>query len=111
MVLVRALTLWNFCSANFICLDECGSPGNRAQLVRVLSTLHEESEGHIRVLVISRAEPDIREGLHTYAPISIAAASEDLQIYVNARLSRLNMRNASLKEEIMDVLIHHADGM
>jgi hypothetical protein len=92
-------------------LDECGTESNRAKLIEVLSDLHDASAGHIRVLVFGRPEHDIVQGLNLYTSISIKAASTDLQLYVAARLRPLKTRSDSLKEEIMDVLINHAEGM
>jgi hypothetical protein len=92
-------------------LDECGTESNRSKLIQVLTNFHDTSSGHIRVLVFARPEVDINCGLKTYTSISIKAASTDLQLYVAARLRPLKTRSNTLKEEIMDVLINHAEGM
>jgi hypothetical protein len=100
-------------------LDECGSsPGiERSELVRILSTLHDEHAGSIRIAIASRQEHDIEECFGEFTKVSIAAMSLDLELYVaceverRAKTGRLRIRDSALKGEIIQALINGADGM
>ncbi|MCJ1388912.1 hypothetical protein MMC18_001763 [Xylographa bjoerkii] len=97
-------------------LDECGSviedpPISRPQFVSIMSTLHDSALGTIRILIMSRSEADIRTGLSDFPSISIAAKSQDLELYVHAKASSLSIRDKELRAEIIQTLINRADGM
>lgn len=93
-------------------LDECGK--NAEEVTRVLSSL----EGRcIKIALLSRNESEIRRVLRGFEKIPIAARRSDLSLYVAAEIDKrikdekLNLRNLSLKEDIMESLIDGADGM
>lgn len=90
-------------------LDEVGSAIalDRTQLVQTLSFLHKAS-GTIRTIVPSRNEPDIQLNLSEFDNISIAATSDDLKSYVSANMSLLNIKNLSLKSEVLEALVDGA---
>jgi Cdc6-like AAA superfamily ATPase len=100
-------------------LDECGSsPGiERSELIRILSILHDEHAGSIRIAIASRQERDIEERFDEFTKVSIAAMSLDLELYVACEVERrtearkLRIRDSSLKGEIIQALINGADGM
>ncbi|KAH8786249.1 hypothetical protein BGZ57DRAFT_818295, partial [Hyaloscypha finlandica] len=100
-------------------LDECGSsPGiERSELVRILSTLHDEHAGSIRIAIASRQERDIEECFGEFTKVPIAAMSLDLELYVaceverRTKTGRLRIRDSALKGEVIQALINGADGM
>lgn len=92
-------------------LDECGTANDREKLVSTLATINDQSAGSIRILVLGRAESDIREGLSNYSSISIAATSKDLQLFVASKIPTLKIKNNELRAEVIDALTFGADGM
>lgn len=98
-------------------LDECGAASgiDRSALVKVLSQLHDEKAGSIRTMIASREEVDIGDTLTSFALVSIAARSADLELYVAAEVERrsqkLRFRNKELRIEIIETLINGACGM
>lgn len=96
-------------------LDECGSSlePERSNLIDIISELNKPSAGTIRTIVFSRAESDIKERLvlPKFMPVSVAATSVDLRLFVNAWLPSLKLKNQDLCTEIFDTLIEKADGM
>ena len=105
----------NFAAATIVVdgLDECGSaPGiDRTELVRILSSLHDENAGSVRTLIVSRKEGDIHEALASFPSISIAARSSDLQLFVASKVQSLKIREEKLRGEIVEALTQGADGM
>ena len=94
-------------------LDESGScfDLNRSHLIDLAAGLPED--GSIRTLIFSRDEQDIRRQLiqKQFHTVSIAAASADLRLFVNAWLGRLEIQSAKLRIKIVDTLVDEANGM
>ena len=71
----------------------------------------------VRLLVVSRDEVAIRNQLRDFEHLSIAARNEDLKLYVSAEIQErshkgsLKIKNAALKDEILEELVNGADGM
>lgn len=97
-------------------LDEVGSAItttiHRHELIKTLSTLH-NPPSTIRTIIFSRAESDIKNlfGEGKFSPLSIAARSSDLQLYVAAKLNTLSIKDRKLKSEVLEALVDGADGM
>lgn len=97
-------------------LDEC--LGHASEVVELLTSLCKTADDvHVRILLLSRDEVEIRELLGSNPQLSIAAENSDLRLYVGAELEerirkkKLSIRNPSLKEYIVDRLINGSDGM
>lgn len=94
-------------------LDEISS--GRSDVTRLLSEL--SNTRGIKLILSSRPEVDIKRHLALFTPISIAACSADLQLYVASEIEkrisngRLTIGDPSLKEEIMQTLVGGAEGM
>ena len=94
-------------------LDEISR--GRSDVTRFLAEL--TSCVSIKVILSSRPEIDIKRHLSSFDPISIAACSADLQLYVASeienRLSNgcLTISDPILREEIMQTLVERAEGM
>ncbi|KAH7383499.1 hypothetical protein BKA64DRAFT_712384 [Cadophora sp. MPI-SDFR-AT-0126] len=93
-------------------LDEVGAAleAERISLIRVISTLHQGSS-NIRIVVFSRVEADIKHHLSEFSQISVAARSSDIQLYVAARIHKLQLEDDGLKVEVLEALVNNADGM
>jgi len=95
-------------------IDECGKDQGKA--AEVLCGLKSHSQ-NVKVLLLSREEPDIQHQLRSFQSMSIAAQNKDLRLYVAAEIEKriqskeLQIRDVSLKKEIMDTLITGAAGM
>lgn len=96
-------------------IDECGD--SMDEVAEMLSDLANDSQ-KLSVAVFSRDEVGIRRQLEdTFKPITIAASSKDIELYVRAELEslihrgRLRITNASLKEAIREALVNQAQGM
>ncbi|KAH8593813.1 hypothetical protein B0O99DRAFT_574491, partial [Bisporella sp. PMI_857] len=89
---------------------------NRADVARLLCDLNHLNNS-IKCLFASRDEVDLRYALEGYIEVSIAARSSDLQIYVLAEITertkkrRLRIQDPELTEQILNVLVHGAEGM
>ena len=94
-------------------LDECGSTGgvSRKGLIEALSNLSQTSSGSLRLAVVSRKEFDIEEGLSHFPQISISAKSDDLRLYVAAKIHAIRVKDNNLRSEIIETLAEKADGM
>jgi hypothetical protein len=97
-------------------LDECGAAAgiDRTELTRVLSNIHDPSEGTIRIAIASRREQNIDIYLTEFEHISIAAMSSDLELYVAAEVARRGrhiIRDENIREEIIEALTSGAEGM
>ncbi|PMD16833.1 hypothetical protein NA56DRAFT_752812 [Hyaloscypha hepaticicola] len=94
-------------------LDEISR--DRSDVTRLLAELSKCLS--IKVILSSRPEIDIRRRLSSFTPISIAACSADLQLYVASEIEKrissgsLTISDPLLKEEIMRTLVERAEGM
>ncbi|RDW69966.1 hypothetical protein BP5796_08363 [Coleophoma crateriformis] len=104
----------NFHQLNLVIdgLDEVGASlsVNRSGLIKILSTLH-HSSCKIRTIIVSRDESDIREPLADFDVVSVAATSEDLQLYVSAKMHQLQIEDPGLRSEVFQALVDGAEGM
>ncbi|KAL8800395.1 MAG: hypothetical protein Q9182_005197, partial [Xanthomendoza sp. 2 TL-2023] len=95
-------------------LDECGSimDPDRKRVVDAVAGLYGQICS-IRTLVFSRDEYDIRNEFDRtqFRTVSIAATSADLRLYVSAWLGTLDIRDETLKIEVLDTLVDEAHGM
>lgn len=96
-------------------IDECGD--SMDEMAEMLSDLANNSR-NISMAIFSRDEVAIRRQLEdTFKPITIAARSKDIELYVRAELDslinrgRLRVTNATLKDEIREALVGQAQGM
>lgn len=95
-------------------LDECDKNADR--VVELLTTCQETSR-RIKTMFSSRDEPDIRRHLSSYESLRAEAREADLRLYVGAEIEtrikkgQLRLRDASIKEKIMESLVKGADGM
>lgn len=94
-------------------LDEChDTTSTTARLAKLVVNVP-----HVRMLLFSRREPEMEPLLDNFDDFSIAAESQDLRLYVpaqmeeRARLQRLRIKNADVKDEIVEKLVNGADGM
>lgn len=99
-------------------LDECAIPEQRSALLQTLSSLNAPEHGNIKVVFTSRDEIDIRRQFaHFESNISIAARSNDLELYVAANIENriknrsLRMKDPALKEIIINGIVSKANGM
>ena len=89
---------------------------NRYQLLNVLNEIRERSPG-LRIICTSREEADIKTALEQYSKVRVRAEASDLEIYVASEIElrlrdgRLSINHTEVKDEIIDKLSHHADGM
>ena len=96
-------------------LDECGTQNKF--VTGLVSGLNNGEVGNIKILLLSRAEQEIREVLEEYDQVSIAARNSDLRLFVGAEIELrirnkdLRIKDASLKQDIMERLVKGADGM
>lgn len=71
----------------------------------------------VRMLISSRQEHDMKWSLEDFQPLSIAAESQDLRLYVPAEIGirqkrkRLRIQDPDLKDEMIDRLVDGARGM
>lgn len=98
-------------------LDEISDPHERSSTLQLLSTLSAPQNGTIKCVYTSRDEIDIRRSFEALEGMSIAARSNDLELYVAAvielRLKNksLRMRDPALKEIIINGIVSKANGM
>lgn len=96
-------------------LDECGpifDPG-RKRLINALAGLHDSQGYSLRILIFSRDEHDIKTQLREakFEEVSVAAQSADLYLYANAWIPFLEIKDETLKVEVVETLVKQADGM
>lgn len=107
--------LQKFTTATFIIdgLDECGSSIDldRREFVRTLASFRNRAMSAVRLVIFSREEGDIRAELADFSSVSIAAHSSDIQLFVAAKAGSLKIKDEALQAEIIEALIHGADGM
>ena len=96
-------------------LDECGSlfDSCRERLIDAVADFSVNEARFIRTLIFSRDAQDIRTrfthmNFHT---VSIAASSADLRLFTTSWLPKLNIRSEGLKIDILETLVHEANGM
>ena len=95
-------------------LDEISE--NRSDTTELLRSLSDRSKS-IKILLSSRPEVDIGYHLQDFVPISIAARSSDLRLYVASEIehrtkrNKLRIRDPNLIEHIMKTLVEGAEGM
>ena len=95
-------------------IDECSAPGDVASGLMDLVSF---DDSNIKIILFSRNVSDIRQHLNSCKHVSIAAHRSDLELYVNAQfVERAKKRrgrdlSATIKAEISDRLVNHADGM
>ena len=107
-------------------VDECGDKNQVANVIRALKSLvlsrdaqeNTDIGGIINLALLSRDEDPIRGQLQDeFIYVQISAHVEDLQIYTAAEVDRrirdqlLRIDKQSHKDEIIDQLVAHADGM
>ncbi|KAK0118289.1 hypothetical protein ONS95_012585 [Cadophora gregata] len=98
-------------------LDESSDPQERSSTMHLLSTLNAPENGTIKIVYTSRDEIDIRRNFESFEGMSIAARSNDLELYVAAVIElrmknkSLRMRDPALKEVIINGIISKANGM
>ena len=104
------------CKAATILIDGLDELPERSQLVGLCGGLTDRGGPPVRVLISSRDEYDIREGLERWRPVSIPveAADDDVRTFIsssidgNRKLSRLS---PDLRNTIKRSLIERAHGM
>ena len=98
-------------------LDESSDPQERSSTLQLLSTLTAPEIGTIKIVFTSRDEIDIRRNFEAFEGMSIAARSNDLELYVAAVIElrikdkSLRMRDPALKEIIIHGIVTKANGM
>ncbi|KAL5318159.1 hypothetical protein ACEPPN_013218 [Leptodophora sp. 'Broadleaf-Isolate-01'] len=98
-------------------LDESSDPQERSSTLNLLSTLSTPGNGTIKVVYTSRDEIDIRRNFESFEGMSIAARSNDLELYVAAVIElriknkSLRLRDPALKEIIINGIVSKANGM
>ncbi|KAH7391522.1 ankyrin repeat-containing domain protein [Cadophora sp. MPI-SDFR-AT-0126] len=98
-------------------LDESADPQERSSTLHLLSTLSAPENGTIKIVYTSRDEIDIRRSFEAFEGMSIAARSNDLELYVAAIIEMriknksLRMRDPALKEIIINGVVSKANGM
>lgn len=96
-------------------VDECMDV--RVDIAELMDELSDPTFGTIKVAVSSRPEIDLEETLGHFGKLEIAASRLDVQFYVvsalerNIRSKKLRIREAGLKEIIMERLVDGAQGM
>ncbi|KAG4441778.1 hypothetical protein IFR05_002769 [Cadophora sp. M221] len=98
-------------------LDESSDPQERSYTLNLLSNLSTPENGAIKVVYTSRDEIDIRRNFESFEGMSIAARSNDLELYVAAVIElriknkSLRLRDPALKEIIINGIVSKANGM
>lgn len=94
-------------------LDECQtSDGCRTRLLSEILDLQREQGTNI--LATSRFIPEIVEKFVGSMSLEIRASKEDIRRYLEGRMEELPslvLRNPTLQEDIMDVIVNSTDGM
>lgn len=104
-------------------LDECGGVIDRRPLLRVLSTGFSKLAPFIRILVLSRPEPDIQHALGSdpsvcgyHLDIDSEVNRKDIPLYLQQRLSEIREIHNSLDSDwpgsgAVDTLAHYTAGL
>lgn len=105
-------------------LDECGTPDQRASLLRVLSELTKEVPA-LRFLIASRPEPDIRGAFASQAHVlsyeldtSSDDTTHDISTYLYTRLNEIRVKSLGVQDQAswpdaraIQQLAHRASGL
>lgn len=95
-------------------LDECKQPRQTSKLLADLAT---KQSSNIKVILVSREDPQIETHLGSFDKVSISAQSSDLRLFVSAQIqertedSRWRIRSTELEAEIIRRLVHGSEGM
>lgn len=94
-------------------LDECDKRGDILAAVASL-----EKAESIKMLITSRAEPEIQQELHFFAELrlenNLQAVDQDINNYINHRLEsdrKLLWLNPGIKSDIIELLKYKSQGM
>ena len=94
-------------------VDECHDPGEVSEALSMMKV----DGTSVHTLIFSRKELSIEPFLEDFRHIEIAAESQDLRLYVpvqieeRCRRRKLRIRDAGVKDLIIDKLVNGADGM
>ncbi len=95
-------------------LDECERPQDASAFLITL----QHSCRNVRVLVTSRAHPEVQEGLQLYPGIRLEGhtkeVNRDIAFYINQRLEnarQLQWLSESVKRDISSLLVEKSEGM
>jgi ankyrin repeat domain-containing protein 50 len=96
-------------------LDEC-NPESRYRLIDIIEDLLRNAARPLQIFVSSRADGDIYQRFNSRPFITVQALhnQEDVSRYVKENIARHRYwkdMNATLKQDIVDVLIEGSDGM
>lgn len=94
-------------------LDECT---DREKLMDFITDVAQQNIQELRIMVSSRAEPDILhcvESIPSINRVLLAGAStnDDIETYVDAMLSKITRWNKETRERVKTALMSGADGM
>ena len=94
-------------------LDECADKeGTRSQFLGKLRALQQEFD--VRLMVTSRASPDIVNQFKSLPTLEIRASPADVKRYVSGQINRLPrcvQRDEKLQGEVEDKIVEAVDGM
>lgn len=99
-----------------VIVDGIDEFNNAADILEVLVSLTDQFM-HVRLLLFSRREAEFAPLLCNFEELSIAAESQDLRLFVPAQiqkriqLGKLRIKDANIKDEIVEKLVGLADGM
>ncbi|KAF7980716.1 hypothetical protein HWV62_37187 [Athelia sp. TMB] len=110
-------TLWSIIDSSDVsyiivdALDECGEQHRLLQWIRSVTA----PSGQLRLMVISRPEPDLKRGLMSIKGLTIISvaderAADDIRQYIDTRLSTSDWSDET-KDLIRKGLVRGADGM
>ena len=104
-------------------LDECGREADRTDLMQALSKGFSDLPSFIRVIVVSRQEPDIQHALGSHSHVrsyhldtNSVTNKDDISEYIRHRLEEIRIRNGCLGdhwpgEAKLSSLANRADGL
>ena len=87
-------------------LDECGSQADRKTLMHVLSKGFSDLPSFVRIMVVSRQEPDIQHALGSHShlrpyPLDIESATnkDDVLEFIRHRLGEIRIKDGCLRDD------------
>ncbi|KAH6611780.1 hypothetical protein B0J18DRAFT_474238 [Chaetomium sp. MPI-SDFR-AT-0129] len=100
-------------------LDECRRPELQRRVIHFLGWLSQQDIGNTRILVTSRREPDLEEAIkalpiHKHlVPFRVGEINRDIRSHLETLLQAETFKRwaDSLKEEVLDYLARHSDGV